>query len=246
VTTDPGAERHQIDSLRQAIAEGARTLHAGVESVAIQDAARPLHEPELQSISRGIEVLTKAAWMLNNRIITNEWTSAQPFGHGLTRLLGEVDEQARVLRQPSVLDDPVLVLIAETAEDFAKGGRFRHLDGLASGESRLPTYLAWNGVQMETVRFANRAMDQIERVVFLRRTHTAALQGLERSLGWHLLNGQSTIWGRLIVHRAWLEPVAARADSALPNPIPLDMDGRTCNCQSLNYREAAIWVPVDK
>ncbi len=241
----PTEHRRQIDSLRQAISEGARTLHRAVEIVAIQDVQHPVHEPELQVIGRGIEVLGKAAWILNERILVGEFRSATPIGHDLVRLLGELECQAHVRRQPSVFDDPVMQLIADVATDFAMGGRFRHLDGLVSGEPHLPPYLAWNEGQITTARLAPEPMDDVERTVFLRSVHTSVLQHLERALASHLLTAQREIWGDVIVQRAWLESTTARPDEQLATPIPLEFGHRSCNCSHIDYRAVAIWVPVE-
>ncbi len=67
--------RHRLDQLRQALTEGAQASHRAVELASVEDAARPLHEAELFTLS----------------------------------------------------------IVVCAAEDFASGGRFRYLDGLAAG-----------------------------------------------------------------------------------------------------------------
>lgn len=152
-------------------------LHRAVELVSVQDARRPIWEPELFVIGRGIELLAKTAWVLNGRVIAGEFRSATKFNHRLAELLESVEDQASALGQPSVLSNPVLGLIVEVVEEFVSGGRYGAVDGSTTGRSPSP-YLWWNSVQVETVRMAGRSMKDAERYEFLRTKHT------ERSRSW--------------------------------------------------------------
>ncbi|HVM15757.1 MAG TPA: hypothetical protein VM287_15695 [Egibacteraceae bacterium] len=239
-------DRSRIDALRQAVTEGAQLIHNGVETVAVQDAARPIYEPELQPLARGVEVLGKAAWMMNDRIITGSWRSARRYGHRLVQLLGALDGQARDRHQDPVLVNPVVLRMMEVLEDFADGGRFRHLDGLASGTDFPPPYLAWNCFQNETLVLGGKQqMEQAERSAYLRTTHTESLQRLERALARHLVTAQRDLWGGTIVCREWLDSRTRRLDSELSDPIALDFRFARCACAVLD-RRISVWAPISR
>lgn len=238
-------DRARIDALRQAVTEGAQLIHSGVESVAVQDAARPMYEPELHLLARGLEVLGKATWMLNDRVITGTWHSAKVFGHELVRLLEAVDRQAADRDLRPVLANSVVSRMLNVLADFAHGGRFRHLDGLASGSDFSPPYLAWNEFQIETLRIGGQQRTQSENYAYLRSTHTEILQGLERELAKHITAGQSDLWGQTIVCRTWLDSRTQRLDCELSVPIGLEMPFARCACPALD-RRIAVWAPATR
>jgi hypothetical protein len=236
-------DRRRIDALRQSIEEAARQTHRAVEIVAVQDAARPVREPELATISRGIELLGKAAWMLNERRISGEYRSARCFGHDLTRLLEAIDDQAESLSVPPVLDDQVVREIVGAATTFAEGGRYDHLDGIATGESFLPPHLVWNGVQMRTTSAHGSFEEQFERTLLLREMHTSSLQRFERTLATHLVLAQQDLWQDVVLLRDWLTTTSRRRDEALGVPIPQQLGPWSCSCAGLD-RAVAVWTPV--
>lgn len=247
----------QVLGLRELILDGLESIHAGVEAVARQDVVRRITATQLQSISRGIEILGKATYITNVARVTRRLptlaTIKTVLGHRVTQIVAAIADQvaSREVDRDRydvafLRTDSVLKAMLSICEDFGQQGRYSHINAVVGDGDTSMTYLAWNEVQSVIVQSARASGREMQSSAFspdyyvsLRSESVRTLQRLMRSFARQILDASESLgFGHRPINQVQLSGLSGLDDDTLSIPFPIAED---CRCRDSDDR-LRVWV----